>query len=745
MNKILNVNLGGYALTIDDDAYEYLHRYLEAIRARFSASEGRDEIIGDIESRMGELLHQKLNNRTICTLTDVQNVVKVMGKPEDFGGDATASAGSGSGYSGSTGSGYNTFNGSRTGRRFYRDEEDKVVGGVCSGLAAYLGITDPVWLRLGFVALFFISAGFWFIAYIVIMVVVPAARTSADRLAMRGEPINVDNIAKEVETTFERISNSVSNFGEDLKKKSNGSGSGIKSAISSVLRFFGRIIVGLIRALGSLTKGVAFLIVGCLVFALLISWLAGFWSFFELQPYLHYFSPLSEGGNYSVMISSLFFIGLPVVSVFVGLLSSIFKTKSPRLFQGGLWTVWSIFLVALIFFAASISKAFKGRGVATTELSMSPSVSDTLFVQWADQDLKQYNFRSFEGEFSFNNDDSRYTMDEKSLLIGDEALAINLIPEVRIAKAISSQFEIATEVHARGRSAREANESAEAAGFRCDLVGNVLYVPKASIVPKGQKLRTFDFNLNIKVPVGKFIVMREGIHANVERADMNEAKNNRNRFYKNPNKVFQMTSDGLVCITCDGYGKGKFSSDEEYRSFSIEGPFDVDFTQDGNDFELDMNGANDKDINFTYEGDKVILVNNTGQTRKIRIRCDEITNLELMRGAKANVFGFENHEATLTLEDNCLLTGKVDISNLQIRLRKNSKVDLMGDCGNLNLSLEENSQALLFNLKSDVVSVRAKENCNAEVFAEGESNVLSDETSKVKVSGNADKNKTERI
>jgi phage shock protein PspC (stress-responsive transcriptional regulator) len=743
MNKILNVNLGGYALTIDDDAYEYLHRYLEAIRARFSASEGRDEIIGDIENRMGELLHQKLNNRTICTLSDVQGVVKVMGKPEDFGGEASgASSGSGSG---STSGGYSTINGSRTGRRFYRDEEDKVIGGVCSGLAAYFGIADPVWLRLAFVLLTFGSAGSLFIGYIVLMIVVPAARTSADRLAMRGEPINVDNIAKEVENTFERISNQVSNFGDDLKKKSNSStATGLKGILSSVVGLIGRIISGIVRVLGGLTKGVAFAIAVCVVIALLISWLVGFWSFFEIQPYLHYFSPLSDAGNYSVMISSLFLVGLPIISFFVWILSAIFNTRRSNYFQGGLWTVWTLFFVATIFFAANISKAFKGRGIATTELSMGSDVSDTLFVQWADQDLRKYNFRSFEGEFSFGDRDFEDALNEKSLLVGDEALALNLIPEVRIAKAINSRFQILTEVHARGRTTREANESAEAAGFRCDLVGNVLFVPKASVVPKGQKLRTFDFNLDIKVPVGKYIVLREGIHEKVERAEMNEARNNRNRFYKNPNEVFKMTEDGLVCITCAGYGKGKYSSDDDYSSFSIEGPFEVDFTKDDEDFELDMNG-NDKDITFTYEDDKVVLVNNTSQSRKVRIRCSDISNLELTKGAEANLFGFDNHESNFSLEDGAQLSGKIDISNLQIRLRNNCKIDLMGDCGELNLSLEENSQAMLFNLKSDNATVRAKDNCKAEVFAEDESNVLSDETSKVQVSGGAETKKTEKI
>lgn len=203
MNKVLNINLGGYALTIDDDAYEYLSSYLDNLRRRFSESEGRDEILRDIESRLGELISGSMGNRTIVMLPDVEAAIGIMGKPEDFGAEPietrrTANAGKKSGGS------------IRTGRRLFRDEEDKVVSGVCSGLAAYFGIADPVWVRLVFVLLTFLSAGFWIPAYFLLLILVPPAKTAADRLAMRGEKINVDNIAREIEEGFDRLGNEFS-------------------------------------------------------------------------------------------------------------------------------------------------------------------------------------------------------------------------------------------------------------------------------------------------------------------------------------------------------------------------------------------------------------------------------------------------------------------------------------------------------------------------------------------------------
>lgn len=202
MNKILNINLGGYALTIDDDAHEYLASYLDSIRRRFSESEGRDEIIGDIEARLGELISQGMGSRTIVMLPDAEAAVAVMGKPEDFGGEEAGGSSSGSSSNSNKKSGKAT---GRIGKRLFRDEDDAVVAGVCSGLSAYFGIQDPVWMRLIFVVLAFASFGFWMPAYVLIWILVPPAKTAADRLAMRGEQVNMDNIAREVEEGFDRL------------------------------------------------------------------------------------------------------------------------------------------------------------------------------------------------------------------------------------------------------------------------------------------------------------------------------------------------------------------------------------------------------------------------------------------------------------------------------------------------------------------------------------------------------------
>lgn len=199
MNKTININLGGYAFIIDEDAFETAHHYLTALTRHFGGSEGASEIMSDIESRMGELITRNKGTRAIVSKLDVVEAIAVLGSPEelkdvDFSEPmAKASAKDPSSFQ------------LKTGKRFYRDPDDKIIGGVCSGLSAYFGIQDAVWIRLVFVLLA-LAGGASFILYVVLWAIVPAARTVSDRLEMMGEPTNVNNIAKMVKEEIEELS-----------------------------------------------------------------------------------------------------------------------------------------------------------------------------------------------------------------------------------------------------------------------------------------------------------------------------------------------------------------------------------------------------------------------------------------------------------------------------------------------------------------------------------------------------------
>jgi phage shock protein PspC (stress-responsive transcriptional regulator) len=219
MNKVFNINLGGYPFTIDEDAYQHLRTYLDTIHRHFQQTEGYEEITHDIEARLAELFMEQLGNRPIVTIQEVEDAINIMGRPEDFGAEPMEEAEPTTGESQTSGAesakkGFKI----KTGKRLFRDPEEQVVGGVCSGLAAYFGIPDPIWIRLFFV-LVVISGGIGIPLYLVLWAVMPEAKTAGDRLAMRGEPINISNISRIITEEVEHLSSKVQELGDELSGK----------------------------------------------------------------------------------------------------------------------------------------------------------------------------------------------------------------------------------------------------------------------------------------------------------------------------------------------------------------------------------------------------------------------------------------------------------------------------------------------------------------------------------------------
>lgn len=167
MKKVININFQGRVVPIEETAYDLLKNYTESLRNYFANEEGRDEIINDIESRIGELFQDRIKNGAICiTDDDVNVIINNMGRPQDFAAADSDDSGSSSANKNS-GADYQYTSYSTTRKRLYRDVNNKVIGGVCSGIAAYFGI-EPIIIRL-----VFIFSGIGFLAYILMWAFVP--------------------------------------------------------------------------------------------------------------------------------------------------------------------------------------------------------------------------------------------------------------------------------------------------------------------------------------------------------------------------------------------------------------------------------------------------------------------------------------------------------------------------------------------------------------------------------------------
>jgi phage shock protein PspC (stress-responsive transcriptional regulator) len=190
MKITVSINLGGYFFNIDEDAYAELKMYLRNLELHFAGEESSSEILSDIETRMAELFRAKVTSyKQVINIEDVRQAISVLGTPEDISdsdGPKSREKFSSPGY-----------------HRMYRDPDNRVIGGVCSGMGAYWNI-DPVILRIIFIALI-LAGGVGVIVYLILYIVLPEAKTTAQKIEMKGEPVNIHNIKEAVKNEFDSV------------------------------------------------------------------------------------------------------------------------------------------------------------------------------------------------------------------------------------------------------------------------------------------------------------------------------------------------------------------------------------------------------------------------------------------------------------------------------------------------------------------------------------------------------------
>ena len=179
MKKTVNVAIGGCSFIIDEDAYCVMNEYLEDFRNALGGSSASNDVMDELEVRIADLLKQKLAGREVVNLKMVEDIIAQIGYPD--------------GYKTENDNNVNNEDMSAT-KKLFRDPDDKKIGGVCSGLALFLGI-DVVFIRIIFlIALFFCGGGFW--AYVIFWIVAPEAKTAVEKCEMRGIPPTAENIKK---------------------------------------------------------------------------------------------------------------------------------------------------------------------------------------------------------------------------------------------------------------------------------------------------------------------------------------------------------------------------------------------------------------------------------------------------------------------------------------------------------------------------------------------------------------------
>jgi phage shock protein PspC (stress-responsive transcriptional regulator)/phenylpyruvate tautomerase PptA (4-oxalocrotonate tautomerase family) len=230
MKKTLTINLNNIVFHIDDDAYEMLQTYLKDVEKHLSEEE-KKEVMADIEARIAEIFNESLKrNKTVINIEDVEEIIAVLGNPSQYADENEATEEKNTQQQ-------NTGNKNRS-RRYYRDPENAVLGGVAAGISAYFG-WDVTWVRIALVILVLIGWGTAIPIYLVVWLIAPKAVTVSQRLEMQGEDVTVENIKSEI--------NNVKNYVESDKFKQSASGFGEK--FLEIVRVLVKVFVGFIGAI----------------------------------------------------------------------------------------------------------------------------------------------------------------------------------------------------------------------------------------------------------------------------------------------------------------------------------------------------------------------------------------------------------------------------------------------------------------------------------------------------------------
>ena len=576
MKQVININFQGSVIPIEVSAYEILKNYIASLSNHFAAEEGKEEIIHDIESRIAELFQEKLKSGSTCIEdADVQAVMNSIGRPEDLGGEETepSSANQQQKSNNYRNQQQNTFTNAAGRKRMFRDENHKLVGGVCSGIANYFDL-DIAIVRIVFLILIFsFGVGFipyiilwiavpssavqvigsrrkklyrdidekylggicsgishyfginvWiprllfllpmisfafrfddhdygffpnfihfspsaFIIYIILWIVLPEAKTTTEKLEMKGEKVDMDSIKETVKEEIKGVQVRAQKFGKEVMGVAADRGKTFGSEATGVARKGGRslgdIIIFMVKAFAYFIIA----IVGITIVLALFSGGIGAIKYFSLKDFI-----VRDGWqNFYTWGILLFFILAPIVGIITWIIRRVTKVKTgSKVLRLSFIAMWIVGWASIAFLFASLDKDFSYSSTIKEQNVYlgNPNVKSLEITDHL-PGVRYSTNRIFSGDILDN------WVDEDTMTINNVA--------VRIVKSLNDSFKITTIKIASGNSIANADNLASTIKFNATQQDSVLAISNSIAINKKDKLRNQRVYVTVFVPVGKRI------------------------------------------------------------------------------------------------------------------------------------------------------------------------------------------------------------------------------------------------
>ncbi len=476
MKKTFTININGIIFHIDEDAYEILSKYLNEINRKFASSDEGREIISDIEARIAELFQEKVNDiKQVINISDINNVIEIMGKPEDMGDDEE------------TEEKETKKQKYKTGKTMYRDTENAKIGGVGSGLSAYFGI-DPVFVRILLLASFFISGP---IIYIILWIIIPEAKTTAQKLEMKGEKINVENIEKSIKDEFKNVKKNVKKIKESGQwEESRNVFDRLLAIVFGTISFIFRIIMIIV--------GVAFVITGLFVLiGITGSFFIESWGVNNLTipEALNIFF---DNMNVNIgLISIVLVIGIPVLAIIYAGVKMIFKIKVKNKIIG--FTAFFTWIIGIIMLAYVTMHEVKNH-------TSSANISETIQIDTLSSDTLYLKLGK-----DFNKNEDSYNQicidDIIAVSNNNNETCLHGIPNLKIKTSDKDNIEIKITKYARGIEKDIALNHAKEIEYKFNFKDSVIYFDKYFDIPMDRKWYDQNVKIILYIPEGQEIII----------------------------------------------------------------------------------------------------------------------------------------------------------------------------------------------------------------------------------------------
>ena len=521
MNKTVNINIGGLFFHIDEDAYQKLSRYFDAIKRSLSNSSGKDEIMKDIEMRVAELFTERQkSDKHVINNVDVDEVVTVMGQPEDYRIDDDSETSNAS----------QPYYGTKS-KKLYRDKDRGVIAGVCTGLSHYTGI-DSVWIKIFFILMTW-AGGTGLIAYIILWIATPKAITTSEKLEMNGQPVTISSIEKKVREEFDSVTNKFKNvdydkMGNQIRSTSENFGNKVGNGFTTVFGAFAKVLGALIVVFSSI------LFLGIAVASVVMI----FSSSMPENKIVEYIStPLGlETPLWAQGILFFLAFGIPMFFIIIlGLKLLVTNLKSiGSIAKYSLLAIWIIAVGVLISLGINEFNQMAYSGKSVQKETINITNTDTIKVK-----------------FAYNDYYSKNVNDRNEIRIMQDSMGNPVIysTNVRIHLKRTDKLVpfIQIEKEAHGKSFAEANERAKKIKYNFKIVGNELILDNYFLTDTKNKFRSQEVDIYLYMPNG--IVYYPD--ANVE--NFLDGSNADFDYYYGPEGYkYKVENTELKCLNCPG-------------------------------------------------------------------------------------------------------------------------------------------------------------------------------------------------